>query len=71
MYYECNVRLSEDSLKEFLQNFGGYSEEEIDTMTSYELQSQAREAIDGTMSEFFSDYYVIDKDTIYVGDFDS
>ena len=70
MYYECVVRVSEDSLKEYLQNFGGYSEEELDTMTSYELQNQARDAIDGVMSDFFSDFYVIDKDTIYVGDID-
>ena len=70
MYYECVVRVSEDSLKEHLQNFGGYSEEELDTMTSYELQNQARDAVDGVISDFFSDFYVIDKDTIYVGDID-
>ena len=70
MYYECVVKVSDDSIKEYLANYAGYSEEDIDTMTSYELQSQARDAIDGVMSDFFSDYYVIDKDTIYVGDID-
>lgn len=67
MYYECKVKVSDEAVKEYLKNYGGYSEEELDSMTSYEVQNQAREAIDGTMSEFFSDYYVTDENTIYIG----
>ena len=70
MYYTCTVRISDDSVKEFLQEYAGYSEEEVEEMTSWEVQNEAREAIDGMLSNFVSDYQVFDNNTVFVGDID-
>lgn len=62
-YYTVTVKLSENDLKEWLQNF--YDEEDIEYMN---LQDEATEAIRGILSNEFSDYYCIDDGTIVVGD---
>lgn len=68
MYYSCLVKVSEDDIKEFLTQF--YDEEEVEDMTEDKLQNEATEAIQGILSDHFSDYYVIDDNTIVVGDLD-
>ena len=68
MYYSCLVKVSEDAIKEFLTQF--YDEEEVEDMTEYKLQNEATEAIQGILSDHFSDYYVIDDNTVVVGDLD-
>ena len=68
MYYSCLVKVSEDDIKEFLTQF--YDEEEVEDMTEYKLQNEATEAIQGILSDHFSDYYVIDDNTIVVGELD-
>ena len=66
-YYTCLVKLNKDDLKEWLTNY--YDEEEVENMSEYELQSQATQAIDGILQDHFSDFVVIDKDTVVLGDF--
>lgn len=63
-YYTVTVKLSEDSLKEYLLNY--YDEEDIENM---DLQNEATEAINGILSNEFSDYFCIDKNTLVFGDF--
>ena len=63
-YYTVTVKLNEDDLKQWLQNF--YDEEDIEDMN---LQDEATEAIKGVLSNEFSDFYCIDKNTLVVGDF--
>lgn len=63
-YYTVTVKLNEDDLKEYLSNF--YDEEDIEDMN---LQDEATEAIKGVLSNEFSDFYCIDKNTLVVGDF--
>ena len=70
MYYTCTVRISDDSVKEFLQEYASYSEEELEAMTSWEVQNEAREAIDVMLSNFVSDYQVFDNNTVFIGDID-
>ena len=67
MYYECTVKVSDEAVKEYLQEYGGYSEEEVESMSSHTLQNEAREAVDTSLSNFMSDYYVTDENTIFVG----
>lgn len=63
-YYTITVKLNEDDLKQWLQNF--YDEEDIENM---DLQDEATEAIRGVLSNEFSDFFCIDNRTLVVGDF--
>ena len=63
-YYTVIVKLSEEELKEWLQNF--YDKEDIKTM---DLQDEATEAIRGVLGNEFSDFLCIDNRTLVVGDF--
>ena len=67
MYLECTVRIDEDSLKEHLMEMG-LDEETINEMDSSELQSECTEAVQGILGDYFSDYYVIDNESIVIGD---
>ena len=64
-YYTVTVKLGEDDLKEWLQNF--YDEEDIEYVN---LQDEATEAIRGVLSNEFSDFYCLDKDSIAIGIFE-
>ena len=66
MYYECKVRVSDEAVKEYLQEYVGYSEEEVNEMSSYDLENEAREVVDGILSNFMSDYQVYDKNVVFV-----
>ena len=70
MYLTCTVKISDEDVKQFLQEVAGYEEEELEDMSDYRLQNEATEAISGVLSDHFSDYYVLDCNTITVGDFD-
>lgn len=61
MYYTVSVKISEDSIKEALQDIAGYDEEEIDQMN---LEDEAVELIDGFLSNYISDYTVYNKNSI-------
>lgn len=61
MYYTVSVKVSEDSIKEALQNIAGYDEEEIENMN---LENEAVELIDGFLSNYISDYTVYNKNSI-------
>ena len=63
-YYEVTVKLGQDDLKEYLQNF--CDEEAIENM---DLQNEATEVINGILNDHFSDFYCIDCNTYVVGDF--
>ena len=63
-YYTVTVKLNEDDLKQWLQNF--YDEEDIENM---DLQDEATEAIRGVLGNEFSDFFCIDSRTLVVGDF--
>lgn len=58
-YYECRVKISEDSLKEYLSNF--LDEEEIEHT---DFDDEVAECIDGILSNYFSDYSVIGKNSV-------
>lgn len=60
MYYTVSVKISEDDVKEVLQN-EGFSEEEIENMN---LEDEAVELIDGFLSNYISDYTVYNKNSI-------
>ena len=60
MYYTVSVKISEDDVKEVLQN-EGFSEEEIENMN---LENEAVELIDGFLSNYISDYTVYNKNSI-------
>ena len=60
MYYTVSVKVSEDDVKEVLQN-EGFSEEEIENMN---LENEAVELIDGFLSNYISDYTVYNKNSI-------
>ena len=61
MYYTVSVKISEDSIKEALQDMAGYDEEEIESMN---LENEAVELIDGFLSNYISDYTVYNKNSI-------
>ncbi len=63
-YYTVTVKLNEDDLKQWLQNF--FDEEDIENM---DLQDEATEAIRGVLGNEFSDFFCIDNRTLVVGDF--
>lgn len=67
MYYKCMVKISEDDLKEYLSNY--YNEEEISEMTPYDLQNETTDIVSSIVGDFFSDYQVIDENTLVVGEF--
>ena len=67
MYLECTVRIEEDALKEHLLDMG-LDEEQINEMDESELQNECTEAVQGILSDYFSDYYVIDSGSIVIGD---
>lgn len=69
-YFTCTVKVSKEDVKDFLQDVGGYTEEEVEDKTDFALQNEATEAVNGILSDYFSDYYVIDNNTVVVGDFD-
>lgn len=70
MYLTCVVKISDEDVKEFLQDVAGYDEEQVEDMTDFALQNEATEAINGVLSDHFSDYYVLDSNTVVVGDID-
>ena len=61
MYYTVSVKISEDSIKEALQDIAGFSEEEIENMN---LEDEAVELINGFLSNYISDYTVYNKNSI-------
>ena len=69
-YFTCTVKVSKEDVKEFLQEVGGYSEEEVEDLTDFALQNEATEALNGVLSDYFSDYYVLDSNTVGVGEID-
>lgn len=70
MYLTCTVKISDESVKEFLQEVGGYSEEEVEDLTDFALQNETTEALNGVLSDYFSDYYVLDSNTVVVAEVD-
>lgn len=70
MYFECTVKISDESIKDFLQDYAGYSDEEVEEMSSSELQNQVIEAVNDILGDHFSDYFVFDKDSIVLTTFD-
>lgn len=68
MYYKMTVLVDEDSLKEYLSDYGCRDEEEIEEMTRDELQSESLECVQGILSNELSDFMVIDKNSLVYGD---
>lgn len=66
-YLTCVVKLSKEDLGEWLQNMDICEAEKLENMSDFEWQNKATMAIEGILSDHFSDYYVIDKNTITVG----
>lgn len=64
-YCTMLLKISKDDIKSFLSNF--YSDEDLDNM---DAEDEATETVSGILSDHFSDYYVLDKNTIVVGDID-
>ena len=44
-----------------------YDEEHVKSM---DMEREARDAVDGVLQNEFSDFFIIDKDTVVIGDFD-
>lgn len=63
-YYTMTVKVSKEDIVDYLLNF--YDEEDL---TFKDLESEATQAVEGILSDHFSDYYVIDKHTICIGEF--
>ena len=59
MYYKATVGVSEESLKSYLSNF--YNEQELAEM---DMQSMLSESLYQILSNEFSDYVVVDKNTV-------
>lgn len=66
-YLTCVVKLSKEDLGEWLQDMDIRTKEELENMSDFEWQNQATMAIEGTLSDQFSDYFVLDKNTVTVG----
>ena len=66
MYYKVTVLVEEDSLKDHLAG-EGMSEDELEDMSGEDLQDEARESVNGILSDWFSDYHVLDKNSIIFG----
>ena len=67
MYYKVTVLVDEDSLKEHLSE-QGMDGEELENMSEEDLQGEAKESVNGILSDWFSDYQVLDKNSIIFGD---
>lgn len=68
MYFKMNVLVDEDAVREYLEEYAGYSSDEIEEMDMDDLQSEAREIVSSTLSNEISDYLVIDNNTLVCGD---
>lgn len=64
MYLKCLVKIDSESLKEFFTEQGFYEPEEVEDWTDDRLQNECTETLNGILSDFFSDYQVIDENTI-------
>ena len=62
-YYTMMLRINKEDIKDFLCNF--YDEEEVKQM---KIEDQATECINGILQEHFSDFFVIDNETLIYGD---
>lgn len=67
MYYKVTVLVDEDSLKEHLSE-QGMDEDELENLSREDLQGEARESVNGILSDWFSDYQVLDKNSVIFGD---
>lgn len=67
MYYKVTVLVDEDSLKEHLSE-QGMDEDELENLSGEDLQGEARESVNGILSDWFSDYQVLDKNSVIFGD---
>ena len=68
MYYKMTVLVEEDSLKNYLMDYGNMSDDEVENMSEEDLHDEAREAVNGILSNEFSDYMVLDKNSLVYGD---
>ena len=68
MYFAMKVLVDEDAVREYLEEFAGYSSDEISEMEMDDLQSEAREIVSSALSNEISDYLVIDRNTLVAGD---
>ena len=66
-YLTSTVKLSKESLGEWLKDMDICNEEELENMSDFEWQNKATMAIEGILSDHFSDYYVIDRNSITIG----
>ena len=64
MYLKCQVTIDSEDLKEHLKQF--YDEEEVEDWTDERLQDECTEALYGILSDYFSDYQVIDENTLVI-----
>ena len=64
-YCTMILKVSKDDIKSFLSNF--YSDEDLENM---DIENEATETVNGVLSDHFSDYYVLDKNTVVIGDID-
>lgn len=68
MYFRMNVLVDEDAVREYLEEYAGYSSEEIEDMDMNDLQSEAKEIVSSALSNEVSDYLVFDKNNLIIGD---
>ena len=61
MNYTAKVTISEEGLKEYLSQY--YSEDELEDM---DLNDELVEALNGELSNFFTDYSVVGKNSIVI-----
>ena len=64
-YIELRVKVHPESIKEYLIDNIGLCEEDVEERN---MSYEAEEVINGILGDFLSDYYVIGKGTIIVGD---
>lgn len=64
MYLKCQVTIDSEDLKEHLKQF--YDEEEVEDWTDERLQDECTDALNGILSDYFSDYQVIDENTLVI-----
>lgn len=70
MYFEMKVLVEEDAVREFLEEIAGYSSEEVSEMDMDELHTEAREAVSGILSNELTDYLVLDRNSLTIGNID-
>ena len=68
MYFRMNVLVDEDAVREYLEEYAGYSSEEIEDMDMDDLQSEAKEIVSSALSNEVSDYLVLDRNSLVCGD---